>query len=65
MTEKRLLVSLPGRDVGELAQNRDGMTTWRPDFAWERDGEEPRLGLDFLRKRGGRASRERAPPRWF
>jgi len=64
MRDKSLVISLPGRDVGELTQSRDGLTTWVPDAAWVRDGQEPRLGLDFLRERG-RRSHASDLPSWF
>lgn len=65
MSDKSLIVSLPSRSVGELSQRRrGGLIEWRPDAAWENDGQEPRLGLDFLRTRGGRRHASELPA-WF
>jgi serine/threonine-protein kinase HipA len=64
VSEKRLVISLPGRIVGVLLQSRQGVTTWVPDDAWEHEGQEPRLGLDFLRKRGRRLHASDLPA-WF
>ena len=64
MKEKRLVVSLPAHDVGLLTQNRDGMIRWAPDTGWERLGQKPRLGLDFLRVLGPRSHASELPC-WF
>jgi len=64
VNEKRLLVSLPGHAVGQLGQNRAGLVQWIPGKAWERDGQMPRLGLDFLRKLGPREHASDLPA-WF
>jgi len=64
MRDKRVTVALPARSVGELTQDRSGLVRWRPDAAWERDGQEPRLGLDFLRRTGQR-SEANGLPAWF
>ncbi len=64
MTAKRLEVALPGRVVGALVQERSGLVRWTPDPAWERDQQEPRLGLDFLRTRGARSDASELLP-WF
>lgn len=61
---KRLVVSLPGREIGELTQNRQGLVRWTPDIVWEREGQQPRLGLDFLRKLGARWHASDLPS-WF
>lgn len=61
---KRLVVSLPGRDIGELTQNRQGLVCWTPDAEWEREGQQPRLGLDFLRRLGTRRHASDLPA-WF
>jgi serine/threonine-protein kinase HipA len=63
VSEKRLVVSLPGRVVGELAQERSGLVRWIPEPEWDRD-QEPRLGLDFLRTRGQRTHASELPA-WF
>lgn len=55
MKDKRLAILLPVGRVGELEQNRTGRIRWAPDASWERDGQAPRLGLDFLRRLGPRA----------
>lgn len=61
---KRLVVSLPARTVGALTQNRGGLVQWVPDSGWESHGQEPRLGLDFLRTRGPRSHASDLPA-WF
>jgi len=62
--EKRLAVSLPAQEVGLLTQNRDGLIRWSPDTGWERLGQKPRLGLDFLRTLGPRQHSSELPC-WF
>jgi serine/threonine-protein kinase HipA len=64
MKTKRLLVTLPGHSVGALTQDITGRTAWLPDPKWEATGQQPRLGLDFLRSPGRRVAREDIPP-WF
>ena len=63
MSEKRLVVSLPGREVGTLAQERSGLVRFTPESVWDRE-QEPRLGLDFLRTRGPRTHASELPS-WF
>ncbi len=63
MSGRRLAVSLPGRAVGELTQDRYGMVRWTPDASWEAE-QEPKLGLDFLRQRGPRVHASDLPA-WF
>ncbi|HEX7600814.1 MAG TPA: type II toxin-antitoxin system HipA family toxin [Polyangiaceae bacterium] len=63
MSDKRLVVSLPGRDIGELTQDRHGLIRWTPDPDWDAE-QEPRLGVDFLRQRGPRAHASDLPS-WF
>jgi serine/threonine-protein kinase HipA len=64
MKDKRLAVSLPACPVGELSQERTGRVHWKPDASWERNRQEPRLGLDFLRKPGPRSTATDLPC-WF
>lgn len=64
MKEKRLVVSLPAQDVGLLTQDRSGLIRWSPDTGWERLGQRPRLGLDFLRTLGPRQHSSELPC-WF
>jgi serine/threonine-protein kinase HipA len=59
-----LSVVLPGRHVGDLLQNRDGLTRWLPDRSWEAEGQHPRLGVDFLRRPGPRQQGTGILP-WF
>lgn len=63
MNDKHLLVGLPGRSVGALTQDRDGMVRWTPDVAWDLN-QDPKLGLDFLRTRGPRSHASELPA-WF
>lgn len=63
MNERRLVVSLPGRIVGKLAQERGGLVRWTPEPDWEHD-QEPKLGLDFLRTHGPRTHASDLPV-WF
>jgi HipA-like protein len=62
--EKTLSVVLPGRRVGDLVQDRDGLTRWLPDRSWEAGGQHPRLGVDFLRRPGPRQQGTGLLP-WF
>jgi serine/threonine-protein kinase HipA len=62
--DKRLAVSLPACPVGELSQEKTGRVHWKPDASWERNGQEPRLGLDFLRRPGPRSTATDLPC-WF
>jgi serine/threonine-protein kinase HipA len=64
VSERVLVVSLPGRRVGELVHDHEGRVRWRPDAAWEADGQHPRLGASFLLRPG---PRPRVPglPNWF
>jgi serine/threonine-protein kinase HipA len=64
MSEKRLAIDLPGHHVGELTQDRHGLSRFTPDVAWERSGQLPRLGLDFLRNLGPRSHASELPC-WF
>ncbi len=64
MSERVLVVSLPGRRVGEVVQDREGRAQWRPDAAWEAGGQHPRLGASFL-LRPGRRPRVPGLPNWF
>ena len=64
MKDKRLVVSLPGREIGELTQNHAGLVRWTPDPRWERDGQRPALGLEFLRRLGPRSHASELPG-WF
>ena len=64
MKDKRLAVSLPACPVGELSQERTGRVRWKPDVAWEANGQEPRLGFDFLRRPGPRSTATDIPC-WF
>lgn len=57
-------MTLPAREVGQLSQDRDGVVRWAPDESWERGAQEPRLGLDFLRRPGPRSDANHLP-RWF
>lgn len=64
MSEKRLSVELPGHRVGELTQDRHGLSRFAPDVDWQRGGQLPRLGLDFLRDLGPRSHASELPC-WF
>ncbi len=57
-------VELPGVTTGRLIQDRYGRSHWLPDEAWERRGQVPRLGLDFLRRPGPRTANQDLPS-WF
>jgi len=62
--KRKLRVRLPGHQVGTLEQELDGRVHWYPEAAWERAGQRPRLGVDFLREPGPRRS-ERGLLPWF
>jgi serine/threonine-protein kinase HipA len=62
--DKRLIVTLPGRRVGQLLQDRGGLTRWTPDPDWEAEGQRPRLGIDFLRQPGPKRAGTGLPA-WF
>jgi len=47
-----------------MTQNKSGLVQWIPDAEWEGAGQEPRLGLDFLRLRGPRSHASDLPA-WF
>ena len=64
MKEKKLAIVLPGRQVGELTQDRSGLTRWLPDASWEREGQHPRLGTEFLRAPGSKHAGTGLPA-WF
>jgi serine/threonine-protein kinase HipA len=64
VTGHELRVTLPAREVGVLRQRRGGLVQWTPDAEWERDGQLPRLGLDFLRDPGSRSASSELPT-WF
>lgn len=57
-------VWLPGRRVGSVEAIGDGRSRWRPDLAWERGGQHPRLGVTFLRRPGLRGAVPMLPA-WF
>jgi serine/threonine-protein kinase HipA len=62
---KALRVTLPGRDVGALVQDRGGLVVWTPDHAWEAGGQHPRLGVEFLRDPGRLQRAGTGLPGWF
>ncbi len=64
MSQPDLEVSLPARTVGGLKQRRGGLTQWTPEESWVREGQLPRLGLEFLRTPGIRTASSELPA-WF
>lgn len=61
---RQLEVRLSSQRVGLLERTRAGLVRWLPDPIWERGGQRPRLGLDFLRSPGMQEAATGLPP-WF